>query len=205
MKLTFSYSIYIIALIFVIVKLVDFTVTENFISKKNNHLITYYIYESTIDPRFANAVFTILSTSKWNRYRMYTRTYDKYNADIYIHLKSNKWLERYHKKKKYYLSGKQIRWSITTQSKWQKPNVYINAQLWINGVPESGLSLNRYREYVINHEFGHALGYDHQKCNDANEICPVMYQSTRGCPQNKRCGYEPDARDIQRRIYNSYL
>ena len=38
---------------------------------------------------------------------------------------------------------------------------------------------DQYHCYVVQHEMGHALGYDHSKAV-AGQDCPVMYQQTRG-------------------------
>jgi hypothetical protein len=167
-------------------------------------IIKYYVYNTALDDLFTTRVHNILLNSKWHEYHKFERTYDENKADIFIYLKSDEWLEPYHEEKKFYPSGKQIRWSITTQSRTKRPSVFINAKSWSNGVNESGLSINQYREYVINHEFGHALGYHHQTCKNGN-TCPVMYQSTRGCPEGKKCGYFPDDRDLGRRINVAYL
>jgi hypothetical protein len=167
-------------------------------------VIKYHVYNTTLDAQFSTRVHSILLSSNWNKYHKFKQTYDENEADILIYLKSDKWLEPYHDEKQFYPNGKQIRWSITTQSRTKRPSVFINAKSWSNGVNESGLSINQYREYVINHEFGHALGYHHQSCKNGNR-CPVMYQSTRGCPAGKKCGYAPDDRDLGRRINVAYL
>lgn len=65
--------------------------------------------------------------------------------------------------------------------------VMIDANNFITGVPISKLGKKEYRKYVINHETGHALGYGHLPCNSENQICPVMYQMTKGVPAD----YEP--------------
>lgn len=161
---------------------------------KSNTPLSYYIFRSELDPKFVETTHKILQESNWHKYRNFERTYILSNSDISIYLKSNQWLEPYHKNKKFYPSGKQIRWSITSKVEGENPIVYINAKSWINGVEESGLSLDRYKTYVINHEFGHALGYTHKECT--GDVCPVMYQSTRGCPADTVCGYQPDERDI---------
>ena len=50
----------------------------------------------------------------------------------------------------------------------------------------------------------HALGYDHQPCNTTtatNGRCPIMYQSTIGCPEGFKCGYNISAADYTKRLY----
>jgi len=69
----------------------------------------------------------------------------------------------------------------------QKREIIINEQNWKTGAL-SGLSLERYHNYVITHEMGHALGLTHNKCPIAEckrrgmDVCPasVMQQMTYG-------------------------
>jgi hypothetical protein len=52
------------------------------------------------------------------------------------------------------------------------------------------------------------LGFDHQPCNNdtaPNGICPVLYQSTRGCPTGFKCGYEVTKFDYNKKIKGSYF
>ena len=65
--------------------------------------------------------------------------------------------------------------------------ITINEQNWVTGAA-SGLPPDRYHNYVISHEVGHALGLDHMKCPIAEcrrrgiSPCPasVMQQMTLG-------------------------
>ncbi len=53
--------------------------------------------------------------------------------------------------------------------------IYINYRNW-NGGSKSDLSTADYRIYVINHEMGHALGFEHTKCPalvDAAKYCSL--------------------------------
>ncbi|WP_245667895.1 DUF3152 domain-containing protein [Actinomadura macra] len=63
----------------------------------------------------------------------------------------------------------------------------INARRYGEGAVTYGGDLASYREYVINHEVGHALGHGHQRCPGAGVRAPVMVQQTKslgGCRPN---------------------
>lgn len=59
-------------------------------------------------------------------------------------------------------------------------NVVINAWRWRHGAESYNNALTAHRRYVVNHETGHALGYPHADCPEANEPAPVMLQQTIG-------------------------
>lgn len=59
-------------------------------------------------------------------------------------------------------------------------NVVINAWRWRHGAERYDNALIDYRRYVVNHETGHALGYPHANCPEANAPAPVMLQQTLG-------------------------
>lgn len=69
----------------------------------------------------------------------------------------------------------------------QAGNVILNARRWTEGIEDYRGALVDYRTYLINHEVGHHLGYDHQQCPAPGQPAPVMMQQTyglEGCTRN---------------------
>lgn len=163
---------------------------------------TYYIDGgNSVD--FVNETRRILSTSVIKNDYDIKEVFDKKSADIVLYIKPrvemlkmrNKPLEMYPG------TNKPIYFSWTYQK--PKPTIYIDQTNWEQGIEESGLTLDQYRTYVIQHEFLHALGYDHQVCDKRtapNGVCPIMYQSTRGCPEGFKCGYKITPFDYENKI-----
>jgi hypothetical protein len=58
--------------------------------------------------------------------------------------------------------------------------VWLNSQRWFHGGPRSKLSLDNYRQYMVSHEIGHILGFDHEKCPCKKCPAPIMMQQTLG-------------------------
>ncbi|MGY1813490.1 DUF3152 domain-containing protein [Blastococcus sp. SYSU D00820] len=56
----------------------------------------------------------------------------------------------------------------------------INLARWETAVPDYQGDIATYRQYVVNHEVGHALGNGHQPCPGAGQLAPVMQQQTLG-------------------------
>lgn len=59
-------------------------------------------------------------------------------------------------------------------------NVVLNGLRWAEAVPHYNGDVAGYRQYVVNHEVGHALGEGHVDCPGAGEVAPVMLQQTYG-------------------------
>ena len=58
--------------------------------------------------------------------------------------------------------------------------MFLNADRWFYGARESKLSVDNYRQYLVSHEMGHILGYEHEKCPCVGCKAPVMMQQTLG-------------------------
>lgn len=59
-------------------------------------------------------------------------------------------------------------------------NMYLNSDRWLKGASKSKLQLKEYRQYMVSHEMGHILGYDHTSCPGSKKPAPVMVQQTKG-------------------------
>ncbi|MBF8194695.1 DUF3152 domain-containing protein [Nonomuraea sp. K274] len=62
---------------------------------------------------------------------------------------------------------------------WNGTRSVINARRWAKGVPQYEGDLAAYRQYVISHEVGHALGHHHRPCPGRGRLAPVMTQQSK--------------------------
>ena len=63
--------------------------------------------------------------------------------------------------------------------------VWLNADRWYHGASKSKLTLDDYRQYMVSHEIGHILGYEHVHCSGKGQSAPIMMQQTKGIGQCK--------------------
>ena len=91
------------------------------------------------------------------------------NEDVAIHLSSQSTID-----KNCGLEGKLSCAELGGKTIW------LNADRWYHGAPKSKLSLDNYRQYMVSHEMGHILGFDHTQCPCKNCPAPIMMQQTKG-------------------------
>jgi Protein of unknown function (DUF3152) len=71
--------------------------------------------------------------------------------------------------------------------------VFVNDARWVRGaVPFQG-DVGSYRQYLINHEVGHAIGYQHHEpCEQTGTLAPVMMQQTFSTANNDAAKFDPE-------------
>ncbi|MFF2108022.1 hypothetical protein CJ179_05290 [Rhodococcus sp. ACS1] len=71
--------------------------------------------------------------------------------------------------------------------------VVLNEPRWVRGAIAFQGDIGSYRQYQINHEVGHAIGYqDHQPCETEGGLAPVMMQQTFGTANNDIAQLDPE-------------
>lgn len=58
--------------------------------------------------------------------------------------------------------------------------VIINLARWVRGALAFNGDMTSYRQYLVNHEVGHALGLGHTGCPEDGDLAPVMMQQSFG-------------------------
>jgi hypothetical protein len=74
-----------------------------------------------------------------------------------------------------------------------QPRVFINEARWVRGaVPFQG-DVGSYRQYLVNHEVGHAIGYQrHEPCAENGDLAPIMMQQTFSTNNNDAARFDPE-------------
>nr|WP_305095317.1 DUF3152 domain-containing protein [Prescottella sp. R16] len=71
--------------------------------------------------------------------------------------------------------------------------VVLNEARWVRGAIAYQGDIGSYRQYQINHEVGHAIGYEtHQPCEVDGGLAPVMMQQTFGTANNDIAMLDPE-------------
>lgn len=70
--------------------------------------------------------------------------------------------------------------------------VVLSEARWVRGAPAFAGDIGSYRQYLVNHEVGHAIGYHaHQPCATEGGLAPVMMQQTFGTANNEIAALDP--------------
>ncbi|WP_373291547.1 DUF3152 domain-containing protein [Nocardia camponoti] len=70
--------------------------------------------------------------------------------------------------------------------------VVLSEVRWVRGALAFDGDIGSYRQYQINHEVGHAIGYhSHQPCENDGGLAPVMMQQTFGTRNNDIAALDP--------------
>ncbi|WP_186626879.1 DUF3152 domain-containing protein [Rhodococcus sp. BP22] len=71
--------------------------------------------------------------------------------------------------------------------------VVLNEPRWVRGAIAFQGDIGSYRQYQINHEVGHAIGYQqHQPCETEGGLAPVMMQQTFGTSNDDIARLDPE-------------
>ncbi|WP_369634524.1 DUF3152 domain-containing protein [Nocardia sp. JMUB6875] len=71
--------------------------------------------------------------------------------------------------------------------------VLLSQVRWVRGALSDEGDVGSYRQYQINHEVGHAIGYhEHQPCEIDGGLAPVMMQQTFGIKNNDIAKLDPE-------------
>ncbi len=71
--------------------------------------------------------------------------------------------------------------------------VVLSEARWVRGALAFDGDIGSYRQYLVNHEVGHAIGYhEHQPCESDGGLAPVMMQQTFGTRNNEIATLDPD-------------
>lgn len=71
--------------------------------------------------------------------------------------------------------------------------VVLNEPRWVRGAIAFQGDIGSYRQYQINHEVGHAIGYqDHQPCETQDGLAPVMMQQSFGTSNDDIARLDPE-------------
>ena len=75
-----------------------------------------------------------------------------------------------------------------------QPRVFVNEARWVRGaVPFQG-DIGSYRQYLVNHEVGHAIGYQrHEPCGENGALAPIMMQQTFSTNNDDDARFDPES------------
>lgn len=82
---------------------------------------------------------------------------------------------------------------LAGKSEADPSRVIVNIARWVRGALPFEGDLGLYRQYLINHEVGHALGYrSHEQCTTDGAMAPIMMQQTLSLSNDELYELNPD-------------
>ena len=79
--------------------------------------------------------------------------------------------------------------------------VVLNEARWVRGAMAFEGDDLTYRQYLINHEVGHGIGYEkHQPCKQNGALAPIMMQQTFGTANSQIMALDPEMKDVDRSL-----
>lgn len=93
--------------------------------------------------------------------------------------------------------------SSACSSQWScrvGPNVIINETRWRGATPTWPYGVVTYRDYVLNHEVGHWLGWGHTSCPGPGQRAPVMAQQSKGGAAVGPCRFNVWPTETERQV-----
>ena len=151
-------------------------ITEDDVLKGAGNQTFRYMFDGTVNNRDRRIIRGILSGRTWN----YEYIEDSANPDVIMRMWSDSKIE-----KKFSFKGLSVCMMGVT------PRVIIfNRKNWLRAPKAFHGSQKQYRQYVVNHEMGHAHGKEHE-ISVPGTLCPVMYQQTKGAGGPGDCLVNP--------------
>lgn len=79
--------------------------------------------------------------------------------------------------------------------------VVLNEARWVRGAMAFEGDDLTYRQYLINHEVGHGIGYEkHQPCKENGALAPIMMQQTFGTANSQIMALDPEMKNVDRSL-----
>ena len=73
--------------------------------------------------------------------------------------------------------------------------VVLNESRWVRGATPFNGDIGGYRQYLINHEVGHGIGYEaHEACREDGALAPIMMQQSFGVANSEIMALDPQTK-----------